>query len=950
MPQNITFNGSGYSVPLKGERGWATSLSQYLVDIASGCLQKTGGAFDLSGEIDFGLNFGIKAKQFSTLGTVAGSGIVRLANADSIAWRNAGNTADVVLTVDLLDRLLVNGVPVLSLPALAFDRAVISNASGLLDVSPVTTTELTYVSGVTSGIQSQFTATTAAVATKQNITSTLTALDTMPSTLGLIAQTSADVFDARSIVAGSSKVSVVDGSGSTGDPTIDVVEANINVGSTTGNIPFARVTGIVPTSQGGTGLNSTATFPAAGVVVTQNSTDTLTNKTLTDPVVNTIVATEQGTTPASPSSGFGKLYKKTDGKFYTLDSTGLETEIGKGGSSGRNYLQDYFDATKTVSCSTLVSPSANLVSLTACYADSSSGSAAITVSAVSPLRQASSYLTAFSGASLAGNTFVQFQAFAVDSIDAGKPININCDIFTSVADFDVVIARYTSAGVFVELMPVYGNLASTASATPSSLLKIGLASESLYFIPSSTITDTYALRFRRLTGTSQLKVDSISMGPRTLNTSAAITDWQTYLPTFIGLGTVTMSNIRYRQSGPNIQIEGRFTTGTPTATAATFTLPGSLLSNLSLSGCYGHWIRDTVTVNQHKKGSILLSASSNLVFFGLTDYSTTTNPFLGQNGTTLFAANQIVHVNLEVPIQSFSSNTFSASNALTEYAWNTDVTNTDTITSSFQTGSGDGGSVFGAYATTTRVKRVRFQQPISPLDTLFLRVTNVVTGRFLELAAGPFMSLSATTGMMWDYVVGSATDIDVKFGSVGYAANLASGGAAAWSTIANNTQYKWQMVKKSPGGDALLPIGARNIVGDTTGTPVPAGFVGEFIKVSPVAAATTASVPETRTQFTIGVGNWDLQATAIFRATSAVTGTRCYLVISTTLNSMTPIATEAYADITTQPVFNVADTVLHTAVVSVNVTTPTTFYLNTLNDRSAGTVDVIPVLQSRRRS
>lgn len=56
------------------------------------------------------------------------------------------------------------------------------------------------------------------------------------------------------------------------------------------------VTGILPTANGGTGQNSSATFPSSGVIVTETATETLTNKTLTSPTL---------TTPAlgTPSSG-----------------------------------------------------------------------------------------------------------------------------------------------------------------------------------------------------------------------------------------------------------------------------------------------------------------------------------------------------------------------------------------------------------------------------------------------------------------------------------------------------------------------------------------------------------------------------------------------------------------------------------------------------------------------
>ena len=53
---------------------------------------------------------------------------------------------------------------------------------------------------------------------------------------------------------------------------------------------------------------------------------TLTNKTLTSPTINTPLIdvdtfTEQGSTPSTPAAGRRKLYSKADG-FYQLDSSG----------------------------------------------------------------------------------------------------------------------------------------------------------------------------------------------------------------------------------------------------------------------------------------------------------------------------------------------------------------------------------------------------------------------------------------------------------------------------------------------------------------------------------------------------------------------------------------------------------------------------------------------------
>ncbi|MCX6106378.1 MAG: hypothetical protein NTY08_11180, partial [Proteobacteria bacterium] len=53
----------------------------------------------------------------------------------------------------------------------------------------------------------------------------------------------------------------------------------------------AAVTGILPRANGGTGLNSTATFPISGVIVTEGATETLSNKTLNGALISASTVT-----------------------------------------------------------------------------------------------------------------------------------------------------------------------------------------------------------------------------------------------------------------------------------------------------------------------------------------------------------------------------------------------------------------------------------------------------------------------------------------------------------------------------------------------------------------------------------------------------------------------------------------------------------------------------------
>lgn len=213
MATNVTLNGSVYAIPAEGDSNWGTVLSNYFIAIGSGVLQKTGGAFTLTAEVDFGATFGLKSSYIKSRATnPASTGIVRLGNTELLSWRNAANSADLGLTVSAANALQFNGVTLLSsglivnadvaagaaiaysklnltgavvnadvsasaaiaysklalagaivnadiaaaaaiayskLAALTISRALVSDGSGLVSVSSVTATELALLSGRT---------------------------------------------------------------------------------------------------------------------------------------------------------------------------------------------------------------------------------------------------------------------------------------------------------------------------------------------------------------------------------------------------------------------------------------------------------------------------------------------------------------------------------------------------------------------------------------------------------------------------------------------------------------------------------------------------------------------------------------------------------------------------------------------------------------------------------
>lgn len=81
----------------------------------------------------------------------------------------------------------------------------------------------------------------------------------------------------------------------------------------TGSMNLAtEITGLLPKANGGTGAdNSSVTFPASGVIVTEAGSQTLTNKTLTSPVISTISNTGSLTLPTSTDTLVGRATTDT---------------------------------------------------------------------------------------------------------------------------------------------------------------------------------------------------------------------------------------------------------------------------------------------------------------------------------------------------------------------------------------------------------------------------------------------------------------------------------------------------------------------------------------------------------------------------------------------------------------------------------------------------------------
>lgn len=195
--------------------------------------------------------------------------VVGISDTQTLTNKTIDADANTISNIENADIKAAAAIAVNKLAALTVSRAVVTDSSGFLAPSAVTSSELGFVSGVTSAIQTQLNA-------KTSISGSLT--------------------DNHVVRA---------------DGTANIQDSSVIIDDS------ANITGV-----------ASITLNSGGTVVGTTATQTLTNKTFGDAITGTQIAT-----PSNPSSGFNKLYFKSDNSLYSLTSAGVETVLGGGGGS-----------------------------------------------------------------------------------------------------------------------------------------------------------------------------------------------------------------------------------------------------------------------------------------------------------------------------------------------------------------------------------------------------------------------------------------------------------------------------------------------------------------------------------------------------------------------------------------------------------------------------------------
>ncbi len=507
----------------------------------------------------------------------------------------------------------------------------------------------------------------------------------------------------------------------------------------------------------------------------------------------------------NPASGSDKIVNR-GGNFFSRSSTGAEKPLGGGGGELNVFTDtDGIGATWVASGAGVTVANTTTTSEIALY----------------PIKTTAIKLTNVSGTDYMRGRFTMpaglqnkklkiefFQAALAGYVDGDNAV----EIYTNTA------SNY--GGTYVKL-PLSTDV-SGVSGLPNLTGKF-----TTYFDSNDLLY--YEVRVVRVSGTAAITFGGIIVGPGIQPQGAVIGQpFDISLVPSTAFGTVTNQGYTGIRRGNMLYVNGYFQAGTLAAGTPYVDLPA------------GYTI-DTAIFTENRGCGRWENLRSGSTFFGSQDvggpafYDGTTATrvyFTAQAGgqlydvagvSTFFASNDPVAFVFEIPIAEWAgSGVLNLAENAVEYAFNTDLTNSNDLTSF---GYGPQGTQFGNFSGGGPTKRFRFPTPIQKGDKIEFEVSANGGAVWQTLESNnivsPYQAQGGTGyGVLMDVVAGSDTDMDVSFGNH-RVANPATFGAAGsdWSTIDNDPQFLWRVKKTS----ANAALGFAEASSEATGLAGPSG-------------------------------------------------------------------------------------------------------------------------------
>jgi len=330
----------------------------------------------------------------------------------------------------------------------------------------------------------------------------------------------------------------------------------------------------------------------------------------------------------------GTVVFATDtGKQYIDNGTNL-VPVGTG-AGGKNYLPDG-DAEGPNPWSTYADGAATPV-------DGTGGSPTLTItqSSTAPLADQKSFVVT-SGALGDGASY----PFTIDSIDK---LSLQTLVFSTDGAFaagDISLWCYdVTNGVLIA--PQASQFPSNVAGKQSFIFQLGTGTSYRFLLHQAT-SNSFTAKFE------------VSLSAMPFAGYAPIqTNWTAYTPTFTGFGTTTNVEFFSRRNGSDLEIKGKFTCGTPTATEARISIGSAGVDSNVLSDPtiiptirnVGVWAAGAGAVSALYNKTVLVESGVSYLTFGLG----ATIELTKVTGTSLLVASSEMSLFASIPIQGWSS-------------------------------------------------------------------------------------------------------------------------------------------------------------------------------------------------------------------------------------------------------------------------------------------------------